>query len=51
MKAYKNNYVTFVGFDVLTAMVMKSTIFLVVTLCSSDRFRRFEGEYRLLLQG
>jgi hypothetical protein len=38
----------FVGFEVLTAVVMKSTIFSDITLCSSLKVnRRFGGIYRL----
>jgi hypothetical protein len=42
----------YVGFDVLTAVVMKSTIFLDITPCSPLKVnRRFAGTYRLHLQG
>jgi hypothetical protein len=41
-----------VGFEVFTAVVMKSIIFWDVTPCSLLRFnRRFRGTYRLHLQG
>jgi hypothetical protein len=44
--------VIFVGFEVLTAVVMKSTIFWDITPCSPLKFnRRFGGTYRLHLQG
>jgi hypothetical protein len=36
-----------VGFEVLTAMNMKSTVFWDVTPCSSETDRRFGGAYRL----
>jgi hypothetical protein len=42
----------FVGFEVFTAVVMKSIIFWDVTPCSPlSCDRRFEGTYRLHLQG
>jgi hypothetical protein len=41
-----------VGFEVLTAVVMKSTIFRDITPCSPLKVnRRFGGTYRLNLQG
>jgi hypothetical protein len=41
-----------VGFEVLTAVVMKSTIFWDMTLCSPLKInRRFGRTYRLHLQG
>jgi hypothetical protein len=41
-----------VGFEVLTVVVMKSTIFWDITPCSPLRFNRcFGGTYRLHLQG
>jgi hypothetical protein len=41
-----------VGFEVLTAVIMKSTIFWDITPCSSLSVnRRFGGTYRLHLQG
>jgi hypothetical protein len=50
MKDYKN--VTSVGFEVLTAVVIKSTIFRDITPCSPLRVnQRFAGTYRLHLQG
>jgi hypothetical protein len=40
------------GYEVLTAVVMKSTIFWEVTWCSLlEIIRRFGGTYRLHLQG
>jgi hypothetical protein len=43
---------SYVGFDVLTAVVMKSTIFRDITPCSPLSVnRRFGGTYRLHLQG
>jgi hypothetical protein len=42
----------FVGFEVLTAVVMNNTVFWDVTPCSPLKVnRRFGGTYRLLLQG
>jgi hypothetical protein len=42
----------FVGFEVFTALVMKSIIFWDMTQCSQLSFnRRFGGTYRLHLQG
>jgi hypothetical protein len=42
----------YVGFEVLTAVVMKSTNFWDIMTCSSLRVnRRFEGTYRLHLHG
>jgi hypothetical protein len=42
----------YVGFEVLTAVVMKNTIFWDMTLCSPLSVnRRFGGTYRLHLQG
>jgi hypothetical protein len=42
----------YVGFEVLTAVVMKSTIFWDITPCISMKVnRRFGGTYRLHLQG
>jgi hypothetical protein len=41
-----------VGFEVLTAVVMKNTIFMDITPCSPLKVnRRFGGTYRLHLQG
>jgi hypothetical protein len=41
-----------VGFEVYTAVFMKSIIFWDMTLCSPSSFnRRFGGTYRLHLQG
>jgi hypothetical protein len=41
-----------VGFEVLRAVVMKSTIFLDITPCSLLKVkRRFGGTYRFRLQG
>jgi hypothetical protein len=34
-----------VQFEVLTAVTVKSAVFFVVTLCSSDRTRCFEGTF------
>jgi hypothetical protein len=43
---------SFVGFEVFTAVVMKSIIFWVITLCSLLSVnRRFRGTSRLHLQG
>jgi hypothetical protein len=43
---------TDVGFEVLTAVIMKSTIFCDITLCSPlNDNQRFGGTYRLHLQG
>jgi hypothetical protein len=40
------------GFEVLTAVVMKSTIFLDITQCSPLKvYRCFGGTYRLYLHG
>jgi hypothetical protein len=42
----------FVGFEVLTVVIMKSTIFWVITPCSPLKVNpRFGGTYRLHLQG
>jgi hypothetical protein len=42
----------YVGFEVLTAVVMKSTIFWDITRCTPLSVnRRFGGTYRLRLQG
>jgi hypothetical protein len=42
----------YVGFEVLTAVVMKSYIFWDITSCSPIKVnRRFGGTYRLHLQG
>jgi hypothetical protein len=42
----------YVGFEVLTEVVMKSAIFWVITPCSPLKInRRFRGTYRLHLQG
>jgi hypothetical protein len=42
----------FVRYEVLTAVVMKSSIFWDITLCSSLKVnRRFEGKYCLHLPG
>jgi hypothetical protein len=46
---YVNRKENIVGFEVLTAVVMKSTIFWVITPCSPVKVnRRFGGTYRLL---
>jgi hypothetical protein len=46
------NQLGFVGFEVFTAVVMKSIIFCDMTPCSPLSFnRRFGGTYRLHLQG
>jgi hypothetical protein len=46
------NEVTYVGFEVLTAVVMKSTIFWDISPCGPLSVnRRFGGTYRLHLQG
>jgi hypothetical protein len=47
------NYCTFVGFEIVTAVVMKSTIFWDKTPCSRLKFNRLHGggKYRLHLQG
>jgi hypothetical protein len=48
---YYINYFISVGFEVLTAVVMKSIIFWNITPCSPLRVnRRFGGTYRLHLQ-
>jgi hypothetical protein len=42
----------YVGFEVLAAVVMKTTIFCDITPCSPLEYnRRFKGTYRLHLQG
>jgi hypothetical protein len=41
----------YVGFEVFTAVVMKSIIFWDMTPCSLSFNRRFGGTYRLHLQG
>jgi hypothetical protein len=47
-----NNDNIHVGFEVFTAVVMKSVIFWEMTPCSALSFnRRFGGTYRLHLQG
>jgi hypothetical protein len=44
--------IVFAGFEVLTAVVMKSTIFWNITPCSPLKVnRRYIGTYRLHLQG
>jgi hypothetical protein len=46
------NYIKCVGFEVLTPMVVKSTIFWNIALCSPLKGnQRFGGTYRLHLQG
>jgi hypothetical protein len=46
------NLVFLVGFDVLTAAVMKSTVFWYITPCSPMKVNeRFRGTYRPYLQG
>jgi hypothetical protein len=46
------NFILLVGFEVLTVVVMKSTIFWDIKLCSLLKVnRRFGGTYRLHLQG
>jgi hypothetical protein len=48
----EENHEEHVGFKVITAMVMKSTIFWVIMLCSPLTVNRcFGGKYRLHLQG
>jgi hypothetical protein len=48
----KRNIDSPVGFEIFTAVVLKSTIFWDMTLCSPLSFnRRFGGTYRLHLQG
>jgi hypothetical protein len=48
----RQTILTCVGFEVLTVVVMKSTIFWGITLCSPLNVnRRFGGTYRLCLQG
>jgi hypothetical protein len=39
------------GFEILTAVIMKSTAFRAVTPCTSEGALRFGGTYRLFLQG
>jgi hypothetical protein len=47
-----STYNFIVGFEILTAVVMKSTIFWDITPCSPLSVnRRFGGTYRLHLQG
>jgi hypothetical protein len=49
---YDDQYGYYVGFEVLTAVVMKSTIFWDIMPCSLlSVIRRFGGTYRLHLQG
>jgi hypothetical protein len=49
---YVKNFNIYVGSEVLTALVMKSTIFWDIMPCSPLSVnRRFEGTYRLHLQG
>jgi hypothetical protein len=49
---FSQNFMFYVGFEVFTAVVMKSTIFWDMTLCSPlSCNRRFGGTYRLHLQG
>jgi hypothetical protein len=51
-KTQKATILPTVGFEVLTAVVMKSTIFRDIAPCSPLSVnRRFGGTYRLLLQG
>jgi hypothetical protein len=46
----KINNVAIVGFEVFTAVVMKSIIFCDMTPCNPSKFiRRFGGIYRLIL--
>jgi hypothetical protein len=46
------NYYIFVGFEVLTAVVMKRTVFWDITTCNPLKVnRRFGGTYRLYVQG
>jgi hypothetical protein len=40
-----------VGFEALTMVTIKSKVFWVVTLCSSETVRHFGGTYRLHFQG
>jgi hypothetical protein len=52
LNAEVKNIFTSVGFEVFTAVVMKSIIFWDMTPCSPMSFnRRFGGTYRLHLQG
>jgi hypothetical protein len=44
-----SNYV-YVGFEVLTAVAMKSSVFWDIMQCSSETSRRLEGEYRLKME-
>jgi hypothetical protein len=47
-----NSFVDYVGFEVLTAVIMKSSIFWDITLCSPLKDNRcFGGTCRLHLQG
>jgi hypothetical protein len=41
----------FAEFEVLSPVIMKSTVFWSVTLCGSETARRFGGIYRLHIQG
>jgi hypothetical protein len=52
MKKHEKGEFIYAGFEVLTAVVMKSIIFWDITPCSPLSFnRRFGGTYRLYLQG
>jgi hypothetical protein len=44
-------FYTYVGFEVFTAVTMKTAVFWDVALCRSSVNRRFRGTYRLHLQG
>jgi hypothetical protein len=44
-------YIMCVGFEILSAETVNSTIFRVVKQCSSERVRLFGGRNRLRLQG
>jgi hypothetical protein len=51
-KIVSTKNIIFVGFEVFTTVVMKSTIFWDITPCSPLKvYRRFGGTYRLHLQG
>lgn len=45
MEVERNKYNYDVQFEVPTAMTAKSAVFCFVTLCNSDRIRRFEGTF------
>jgi uncharacterized protein YfaT (DUF1175 family) len=49
---YETSYLCHVGFEVFTAVVMKSILFWDMTPCSPLSFNQhFTGTYRLYLQG